>query len=75
MNDVSTPKLIISYFTRFLGIFLIIFALMAAVQGFISVININKDGSTGIRYINETEKFDYLLITTISEDYPAYSSG
>ena len=75
MNDVSTPKLIISYFTRLLGIFLIIFALMAAVQGFISVININKDGSTGIRYINETEKFDYLLITTISEDYPAYSSG
>lgn len=75
MNDVSTPKLIISYLTRFLGLFLIIFALMAAIQGFISVININKDGSTGVRYINETEKFDYLLITTISDDYAASSSG
>lgn len=75
MIDVSTTKLVISYLTRFLGIFLIIFALMAAVQGFVSVININKDGSTGIRYINETEKFNYLLITTVSEDYPAYNSG
>ncbi len=75
MNDVSTARLIVSYLTRFLGLFLIIFALMAAVQGFMSVININKDGSTGIRYINETEKFDYLLITTVSEDYAAYNSG
>lgn len=75
MNDVSTLRLIVSYLTRFLGLFLIIFALMAAVQGFMSVININKDGSTGVRYINETEKFDYLLITTISEDYAAYNSG
>jgi serine phosphatase RsbU (regulator of sigma subunit) len=75
MNDVSTARLIVSYLTRFLGLFLIIFALMAAVQGFMSVININKDGATGIRYINETEKFDYLLITTVSEDYAAYNSG
>lgn len=75
MNDVSTPKLIVSYLTRFLGLFLIIFVLMAVTQGFISVININKDGSTGVRYINETEKFDYLLITTISDGYPASSSG
>ncbi len=48
---------------------------MAAVQGFISVININKDGSTGIRYINESEKFNYLIIASISEDYSAYNSG
>ncbi|NOS84697.1 MAG: SpoIIE family protein phosphatase [Ignavibacteria bacterium] len=75
MNDVSTARLIVSYLTRFLGLFLIIFALMAAVQGFMSVININKDGATGVRYINETEKFDYLLITTVSEDYAAYNSG
>lgn len=75
MNTVSTPKLIISYFTRFLGVFLIIFALMAAVQGFISVININKDGSTGLRFINETEKFNYLIISSVSENYPAYTSG
>lgn len=75
MNDVSTPRLIVSYLTRFLGLFLIVFALMAAVQGFISVSNINRDGATGIRYINETEKFNYLLITTVSDDYPAYNSG
>lgn len=75
MNEVSIPKLIISYLSRFLGLFLIIFAVMAAIQGFISVFNINKDGSTGVRYVNETEKFDYLIITTVSEDYPAYTSG
>lgn len=75
MNDISTPKLIISYFVRFLGIFLVIFSLIAATQGFISVININKDGSTGIRLINETEKYDYLIIANIWENYPAYNSG
>ena len=50
MQDISTPKLIISYFVRFLGIFLVIFSLIAASQGFISVININRDGTTGVRY-------------------------
>lgn len=75
MKTVSTYKLIVSYFTRFLGIFLIIFVLMAAIQAFISLVNINSDGSTGVRYINETEKFDYLIISTISENYPAYNSG
>ena len=37
--------------------------------------NINKDGSTGIRYVNETENNDYMIISNISEDYPAYNSG
>ncbi|MEO8513350.1 MAG: SpoIIE family protein phosphatase [Ignavibacteria bacterium] len=75
MNDVSTLKLIISYFTRFLGAFLIIFSLMAAIQGFISLVNINKVGSTGIRYINESEKPDYLIVAHVSESYVAYNSG
>lgn len=75
MKDVSTGKLIISYLTRVLGIVLVLFSLMAIVQGFISVLNINRDGSTGIRYINETEQFNYLIIAIISEDYPVYNSG
>lgn len=75
MNDIPTVKIIISYFTRLLGILLLFFAVLAAIQGFISVININKDGSTGIKYVNETEKFDYLIITSISENYPSYKSG
>jgi sigma-B regulation protein RsbU (phosphoserine phosphatase) len=49
--------------------------MMAVVQSFISILEMNKDGSTGIRYINETEKFNYLLIATVSENYPAYNSG
>jgi serine phosphatase RsbU (regulator of sigma subunit) len=75
MNDVSTLKLIISYLTRFLGAFLIIFSIMAAIQGFISLININKEGSTGIRYNNDNEKSNYLIISTVSENYPSYTSG
>lgn len=75
MNRVSTSRLIISYLTRLLGAFLVIFGLMASIQGLAALLNINKDGSTGVRYINETEKFDYLLISTISENYPAYNSG
>ncbi len=75
MQEISTPKLIISFFTRFLGVFLFLFSILAAIQGFISVININRDGSTGIRYINESEQFDYLIVSAISENYPAYESG
>lgn len=75
MQPISTSKLVVSYLTRFLGIFLVAFSLMAAIQGLISVFNINKDGSTGIRYVNETEKFDYLIVTTVSEYYPSYTSG
>lgn len=75
MNDIPTVKIIISYFTRLLGILLLFFAVLAAIQGFISVININKDGSTGVRYVNETEQFNYLIITSISENYPSYNSG
>ncbi len=75
MNRVSTSRLMISYLTRLLGAFLVIFGLMASIQGLAALLNINKDGSTGVRYINETEKFDYLLISTISENYPAYNSG
>ena len=75
MQQVSTIKLVVSYLTRFLGVFLVAFSLMAAAQGLVSVININKDGSTGIRYGNETEKFDYLIVTTVSEYYSSYNSG
>jgi len=75
MQQVSTIKLVVSYLTRFLGVFLVAFSLMAAAQGLVSVININKDGSTGIRYVNETEKFDYLIVTTVSEYYSSYNSG
>ncbi|MBL8017263.1 MAG: SpoIIE family protein phosphatase [Ignavibacteria bacterium] len=75
MQQTSTIKLVVSYLTRFLGVFLVAFSVMAAIQGFVSVININKDGSTGIRYVNETEKFDYLIVSTVSEYYPSYNSG
>lgn len=75
MQDISTPKLIVSYFVRFLGVFLVIFSIIAASQGFISVININRDGTTGVRFINESEDFDYLIITTLSDNTPAFSSG
>lgn len=75
MHDISTPKLIVSYFTRFLGIFLVIFSLMAAIQGFVAVININKQGSTGVRFGNQSPKEDYLVVSSISENYPAYNSG
>lgn len=74
MPSISTSKLIISYFTRFLGIFLVIFSLLAAVKGVIAVVNINKDGSTGVR-TNTEESPDYYIITNISEHYPAYTSG
>lgn len=75
MQDIPTIKLIISYFVRFLGIFLVIFSLFAASQGFISVVNINRDGTTGVRFVNESEDFDYLIVTMLSENSPAYNSG
>ncbi|MCI0448383.1 MAG: SpoIIE family protein phosphatase [Chlorobi bacterium] len=74
MTDISTPKLIVSYFVRFLGIFLVIFTLMAAYLGFSSVININREGTTGMR-ITSAEDPIYLIISNITEDYPAYNSG
>src|SRR5690349_22498659 len=74
MPSISTSRLIISYFTRFLGIFLVIFSLLAAIKGIIAVMNINKDGSTGVR-TNTEESSDYYIITNISENYPAYTSG
>lgn len=74
MKQVSTSKLIISYLTRFLGIFLVIFSLLAAAKGGIALIKINKDGSSGIRTSADANK-DYLVITRISENYPAYDSG
>lgn len=75
MKEISTAKLIISYITRLLGVFLVIFSLLAAAQGFISLLNMNKDGSTGIRIINSTDNLDYFVVTTVSEDYPGYLSG
>jgi serine phosphatase RsbU (regulator of sigma subunit) len=75
MKEVSTIKLIISYTTRLLGVFLVIFSLLAAAQGFISLLNMNLFGSTGIRVTNTTENLNYLIITTVSEDYPGYISG
>jgi phosphoserine phosphatase RsbU/P len=74
MPEISTSRLIVSYLTRFLGIFLVIFSLLAAAKGIIAVININKDGSTGVR-TNTEESPDYYIVTNISEKYPAYSSG
>ncbi len=74
MSEISTTRLIVSYLTRFLGIFLVIFSLLAAVKGIIAVVNINKDGSTGVR-TNTEENNDYYIITSISENYPAYTSG
>jgi phosphoserine phosphatase RsbU/P len=74
MPEISTTRLVISYLTRFLGIFLVIFSLLAAVKGIIAVVNINKDGSTGVR-TNVDESNDYYIITNISENYPAYTSG
>jgi serine phosphatase RsbU (regulator of sigma subunit) len=74
MQRVSTARLIISYLTRFLGIFLVIFSLLAAAKGGIALIKINKDGTSGIR-TNADENKDYLIITRISENYPAYNSG
>ncbi|MBZ0201713.1 MAG: SpoIIE family protein phosphatase [Ignavibacteria bacterium] len=75
MQQVKTSKLVVSYFVRFLGVFLVLFALMAAIQGFTAVLNINRDGSTGIKYQNETENPDYFLITRVSESYPSLNSG
>lgn len=74
MQQVSTARLIISYLTRFLGIFLVIFSLLAAAKGGIALIKINKDGSSGIR-TSPAENKDYLVITRISDHYPAYNSG
>ena len=75
MKDISTSKLIASYLARFLGVFLVIFSLMAAALSLVSVININKDGSTGVRVKNNSEKLDYLIVSTISDDSPALNSG
>lgn len=74
MPEITTTRLIISYLTRFLGIFLVIFSLLAAVKGMIGLVNLNTDGSTGVR-TNPEENKDYYIITTISENYPAYTSG
>lgn len=74
MPEITTTRLIISYLTRFLGIFLVIFSLLAAVKGMVGLVNLNKDGSTGVR-TNPEENKDYYIITTISENYPAYTSG
>jgi serine phosphatase RsbU (regulator of sigma subunit) len=74
MRDIPASKLVISYFVRSLGIFLVIFTLMAAYLGFSSVININREGTTGMR-ITLSESQNYLIISKITEDYPAYNSG
>ena len=75
MQDIPTPKLIISYFVRSLGILLIFFSLMAAIQGGVSVFNINKEGTTGIRFTSLQENDNYLIVTDISENYASYNSG
>src|SRR4030095_5524845 len=68
-------KLIISYLTRFLGIFLVIFSLMASIQGFISIMNINKEGTTGIRFLPQTSNEDILIVAALSDNHPGYNSG
>jgi serine phosphatase RsbU (regulator of sigma subunit) len=74
MQNVSMPRLIISYLTRFLGLFLVLFAVLAAIQAFIAVVNINKVGNSGIRYV-PSEGSKYLVVLTVSQQYPSYSSG
>jgi sigma-B regulation protein RsbU (phosphoserine phosphatase) len=75
MKEIPLYKKIISYLTRFLGVFLILFSLLALTNAFILILSVNKDSSSGIRFQNMPEAKDYFIVETINENYPAVLSG
>jgi serine phosphatase RsbU (regulator of sigma subunit) len=74
MKDITTGTLILSYLARFLGLFLILFSLMAAYLGFSTLSSISRDGTLGFN-LGITSDTKAILITSIEQDLPAYDAG
>src|SRR5512140_2936190 len=74
MNDIPTKTLILSYLVRFLGVFLILFSLMAAYLGYTSLVTINQNGTLGGTWgLSSDSKSIY--VTNVEKDMPAYLAG
>lgn len=63
-------KIFISYFVRLLGIFLVIFSLMATYNGISSLSNLSKEGYSGLSLSPQKDQ-KFLLVKKIIEDSPA----
>lgn len=74
MDEVSFKTLIISYLVRFLGIFLIIFGLMALYLGFSTITNIGKTGTLG-GSLNLLPDLKAATVLSIEKDGPAFIAG
>ena len=74
MNDVSFKTLLLSYFVRFLGIFLILFGLMAVYLGFSTVTNVGRTGTLGCT-LNMTADLKAMYVTSIEKETPAFFAG
>src|SRR5437667_2861447 len=74
MNEVRTGTLILSYIVRFLGIFLVLFSLMAVYLGFTALTSISQNGTVGYSVVLTGSK-DAVLVTNVEKDLPAYNAG
>lgn len=74
MHKHSILKTIVSYFVRSLGIFLIIFTVMAAVLGFSTALLVSKEGTPGLR-LSEPDRNGFLTVVLANEDMPGYAAG
>jgi hypothetical protein len=64
MKDTPTGILILSFFSRFLGVFLIIFSLMAAILGASALRTVSKDGTIGLSVSNASDNKSVIVSGT-----------
>src|SRR5258706_12724825 len=74
MSDVTFKTLVISYLVRFLGIFLVIFGLMAVYLGFSTITNVGHTGTLGCS-LNLSADTKSVYIVSIEKEGPAFDAG
>ena len=74
MHNHSTLKIIVSFFVRSLGLFLILFTIMATILGFGTALKVGNEGSAGVRFSNPDE-LDHICVIYVDKDKPGYRAG
>ncbi len=74
MKDTPTGILILSFFSKFLGVFLIIFSLMAAILGGNALTTVSKDGTIGLSVSNASDNKS-VIVTATEKGLPVDIAG
>src|SRR2546421_7768429 len=75
MEKASTPKILLSYFVRALGLFLLLFTLMAAYLGFSGLKYLNTTGDVPLRVDINNDNKGFLIVSYVEKKSIAEELG